>query len=459
MEDRLRICMVSLMFSPSVGGTQARMEKQARKFQALGYDVTVITLRLHKRWKSAEKLNNLQVIRVGGIFRRNGMLRIGRIGYLPASILMFLKLWRLRHTYDVLHAFEVSPIAAVAALVGKMTHKPVVISVQNTGPDDKQRAQLERGAILMGSSLSSTHSLSVDFKTWASGNILYLNKSIIGGVIISYFLRRSDAVYQILSTRSRSFLTSQGFRADRIVLIPGSVDVNRFLPSPHRRFDPGCFERQIICVARLDYSKGIDVLLQAWERLVHTPVEWQAGVKPVLRLVGDGVLRQQLEDIAEKLDLRDTVEFLGTRLDVLQLLQQSWGFVLPSLWEGMPNALLEAMACGLPCVATRVSGSEDIISDGVNGLLVEPMDPEAMAKALRRILVDEDLARRLGDEGHASVVSNYALPAMVEQCLSLYSRMLAGEDRDGFSESEPAGDDATALVTQAKGSKVGRQDM
>src|SRR5712671_1612365 len=124
MENRLRICLVSLLFAPSIGGTQARMEKQARQLHTLGHEVTVITLRLDKRWKQVEMLDGLQVRRVGGIYNRSGLLRIGRMGYLPASIALFLKLWRLRHTYDVIHAFEVSPIAAVAAFIGKITKKP-----------------------------------------------------------------------------------------------------------------------------------------------------------------------------------------------------------------------------------------------------------------------------------------------------------------------------------------------
>ena len=131
-----------------------------------------------------------------------------------------------------------------------------------------------------------------------------------------------------------------------------------------------------------------------------------------------------MERIAAELDIQDSVEFLGLRRDVVDLLQRSWAFVLPSRWEGMPNALLEAMACGLPCVATRVSGSEDLISDGVNGLLVEPEQPAEMALALRRIVENSDLAQRLGKEAHATVVRDYQLATIVDQCLELYRRLL-----------------------------------
>ena len=90
----------------------------------------------------------------------------------------------------------------------------------------------------------------------------------------------------------------------------------------------------------------------------------------------------------------------------------------------MPNALLEAMACGLPCVATRVSGSEDIISDGVNGLLVEPEQPAEMALMLRRIIEDTTLAQQLGQEGHLTVVRDYQLATVVKHCLELYRSLL-----------------------------------
>jgi glycosyltransferase involved in cell wall biosynthesis len=158
--------------------------------------------------------------------------------------------------------------------------------------------------------------------------------------------------------------------------------------------------------------------------MMHGQAEWRAHLKPRLRLVGVGRLEPQMKHIVTELGIQDSVEFLGLRTDVVDLLQQSWGFVLPSRWEGMPNALLEAMACGLPCVATRVSGSEDIISNGVNGLLVEPERPTEMALALRSIIEDTNLAQQLGQKGYATVVRDYQLTTIVEQCLELYRHLL-----------------------------------
>jgi glycosyltransferase involved in cell wall biosynthesis len=99
----------------------------------------------------------------------------------------------------------------------------------------------------------------------------------------------------------------------------------------------------------------------------------------------------------------------------------------------MPNSLLEAMACGLPCVATRVSGNEDLVCDGVNGLLVEPEQPAEMAQALRRMIENAELAQQLGTEARATVVRDYQLTTIVERCLELYHRLLNEEKSVSFA--------------------------
>src|SRR5438874_3424446 len=98
MEGSIRICFVSFYFWPSIGGAEVRAEKIARQLQALGYDVTVVTFRHDRQWERKEMLDGLPVVRVGGIYRRDGRLNTGRLGYLPANIAMFLTLWRLRHS-------------------------------------------------------------------------------------------------------------------------------------------------------------------------------------------------------------------------------------------------------------------------------------------------------------------------------------------------------------------------
>jgi glycosyltransferase involved in cell wall biosynthesis len=425
VDDRLRICVISFMFRPLVGGAEAQAEKHARELQALGHSVFVVTLRHDKRWKRREMLDGLPVVRVGGLYRRNGTLYTGRLRRPPSDLAMLLTLWRLRHRYDVIHVMQLSSISAIATFICKLMRKPIIISIQSVGPDEQQLARIEQhGAMLMGTSADDADSLKVKTKDWTPGDIESLPQSTLGGQAIVNFLRRSHAFYQVLSTRSRAYLTAHGFRPEQMVHIPNGVDTEQFRPAAQRP-DPAQPAREIICVARLEYPKGVDVLLHAWARMMQPPGDWRAHLQPRLRIVGEGIFGPQMEHIAAELGIQNSVEFLGLRRDVVQLLQQAWGFVMPSRWEGMPNALVEAMACGLPCVATRVSGSEDIIIDGVNGLLVEPEQPDKMALALRRLIEDSSLAQRMAQEARATIVRDYQIRSVVERCLHVYYRLLS----------------------------------
>ena len=424
------------MFSPVVGGAEARAEKQARQLQLLGHDVTILTLRYNKQWKQEEELAGLPVIRVGGLFRRNGQLRVGRLGHIPLDMNLFFRLWRMRRTYDIIHVFQITPLTFVAALIGKLTHTPVVISSQCASADEKHDTYTQQDTRLMNDTLPMLDYLKIDGRHVITDDISVLPRLALGGQTMLNFLRTSDAYFQALSTRSKAHLTEQGFRADHIVHIPGSVHSEKFHPSIEQCPNPTLPERNIICVGRLEFSKGIDVLLHAWARLMHAPSTWRTDLKLHLRIVGGGALRPQLERIATELHILDSVEFLGTRTDILSLLQQSWGFILPSRWEGMPNALLEAMACELPCIATRVSGSEDLINNGANGILVEAEQPAEMALALRQIIEDADFAQQLGKAARTTIIRDYQLSNIVNQCLALYKQLINQQHQKGKAHGQ-----------------------
>ena len=96
----------------------------------------VVTLQHEKQWKKHETINGVPVIRIGGLFNTHGTLRVGRLGHFPIDILLFIHLWRMRHQYDILHSIQISPLSGVAALIGKLTGKPVIISIPSTGPEN-----------------------------------------------------------------------------------------------------------------------------------------------------------------------------------------------------------------------------------------------------------------------------------------------------------------------------------
>jgi glycosyltransferase involved in cell wall biosynthesis len=419
VKDRLRICIFALMYSPLVGGAEKRAEKYAKQLTALGHDVTVVTLCHNKHWKKAEIRDGIPVIRLGGIYKSDGTLRIGRLGHIPPDILVFAQIWKLRDKFDLFYCSELSPQAVVIALIGQITRKPVVISIASTPP-------IPDSARLMADTLPDSDYLKVPVDDTIAGHILAITKTAVGGKAMLKYVQKSQVYLQTLSHRSAPYLKAHGFNPRRMVYIPGSVDTEKFCPDPQRRPDPSQPERDIVCVARMEYPKGIDVLLHAWSRMLKEPDTWRANLKPRLLIAGTGTLEEKFHRIAAELHLQESVKFLGLHDNPAHLLQQAWGFVLPSRWEGMPNALLEAMACGLPCVATRVSGCEDVVTDGVSGLLVETEQPAEMALALRRIIEDPDLARRLGQEARKAVLRDYQLSTVIDRAVAFYRYILNG---------------------------------
>ena len=175
------------------------------------------------------------------------------------------------------------------------------------------------------------------------------------------------------------------------------------------------------CVARFAPQKAHDVLLRAFDRARR---ESSRTVR--LLLVGDdpfGDGRQRAEALAKELGLGSSVVFAGIRRDVPALLAASDCFVMASLWEGLGLVFLEAMATGLPCLATDVSAVPEVVLDGETGRLVPPSDPEAMAEAMVELSEDEALRSGLGAAGRGRVADRFGLDRMVEETLQLYGRL------------------------------------
>jgi glycosyltransferase involved in cell wall biosynthesis len=170
-------------------------------------------------------------------------------------------------------------------------------------------------------------------------------------------------------------------------------------------------------IARYCDVKGQRELIQA---LAEVP-----GTRLVLAgrdLERGGAFADELEREAERMGVRDRVE-LGFRDDVGELLDELDVVALPSWTEGLPMSVLEAMAHGRPVVATPVGGTPEVVADGETGLLVPPRDPTALAAALRRLVADPDLRRRLGDAGRRRVAERFTATAMEEQILEIYSEV------------------------------------
>ncbi len=211
---------------------------------------------------------------------------------------------------------------------------------------------------------------------------------------------------------------------DKVTTIYNGIDMKDFPSNPgaaaivRQTFDVQPDSLLIGTIGRLHRAKGLPDLLSAMVRVQEYDPEAR------LLLVGGGELREELETQAETLGLSNAVIFAGIRNNIPEILGALDLFVLPSLWEGLPLVLLEAMAAGLPVVATAVGGTPEVVVDGVTGLLVPPHDPQSLAQAIIRLLGDPDLRRRMGQAGRERVERHFTVERMVRETESLYEMLL-----------------------------------
>lgn len=186
---------------------------------------------------------------------------------------------------------------------------------------------------------------------------------------------------------------------------------------------PGGAGHAIVCVGRLSYEKGFDLLLEAYAQIAGRFPEWR------LKIIGDGDLRGALEAQAARLGLAGRVQFAGRLAQPEQHLRSASLFVLPSRYEGFPNALLEAMALGLPVVSFACpSGPDVIIRDGVDGRLVPAEDPAALATAMTALMADPERRAALGAAARA-VAERFGPEPILDQWARLIEEVAACRTR------------------------------
>lgn len=172
------------------------------------------------------------------------------------------------------------------------------------------------------------------------------------------------------------------------------------------------------CVARLSREKNHATLLEAVGHLVV------GGLDVHLELAGGGPLRDDLRKAAQELGIEDRVRFLGMVKNVPQFLKRCHVFVLPSFSEGLPLSVIEAMASGLPVVATSVGGLPELVREGETGFLVSPRSSRVLAEALGKVLSSPDLCYRMGEEGQRVAVRSFDVSRMADSYAALYRRLL-----------------------------------
>jgi L-malate glycosyltransferase len=370
-----------LVDSFNIGGTETQAVELARRMDPAQYDVTLACLR--KEGPLLERLNGSTVNVVefhpeGGIDSPRGLYQVARmVAYLR------------RGKFDVVHAHDLwSNMIGIVA--GELAGVPVIVTSQR---------DLSHGDWYQGRR-----------KKW---------------------LRRAQNASSAILTNARmireGLVGQEGLAAEKVRVIYNGVDLDKFESSPSMRAKlfPGMERAKLIVLVGNMHTdvKGHPTLIAAAPKIVSR--------FPQARfvLVGDGGQRKDFEAAAQAAGVGANFMFLGRRNDVADILAACDIAVLPSAAEGMPNAVLEYMAAGLPVVASAVGGNLEVIADGATGLLVPPGDAEALGQALLRLLADDVLALRVARKGRELVEQRFSFERLTREVGALYEELLQTKGR------------------------------
>lgn len=381
----MEILFVYRHFYPFVGGTEKQGLSLASSIAKRGISARVITSRFERSWPKKESIGGVEVIRLPN----------PKIKLLGALIFLFSLAWylfKIRKSFSIIQTEQINYVNPFSILIGLMLGKPTVLKLASSG-------------------------VGGDIKKWEGNPV---GKIFIG-------LAKKATVIIALSDHIISELRDAGFPPTKIRRIGNGVDLSVYRRAEKKeeickKLGLGLKGKNIIYTGRLSPEKGLDFLMRTFSRLDKT-------IPLKLLIVGEGGEENRLKDLAEQLGIADSVVFVNSGYDVNEYLQVSDLFILPSRHEGLSNSLLEAMACELPVISTRVGGSIDIIEDGVNGLLVDVDNEEQLIYAVSSVLNDASVAVRLGENARKMVVERYNLDRITETYVDLYNEL----DRAGNS--------------------------
>ncbi|WP_242340315.1 MULTISPECIES: glycosyltransferase family 4 protein [unclassified Anaeromyxobacter] len=377
-----RVAILTSLYPPSVGGIQSHTFSLARALAARGAEVHVVTRRSPGCPAHAVE-GRLHVHRVGAPPGAPGPL--ATLAYVVAAA---RRVASLRPRVDVVHAHQLLSPSSAALLLAALTGTPILLNPHACG---------------------------------AIGDVGVLSATALGRLRLRATVARADA-FVAISGPIHAELRAAGVPPERILSIPNGVDLERFRPAAAE--ERAALRRAlglpagplVVYAGRLSPEKGVDVLARAWPRVVARLPEAR------LWMLGDGAERARLEELARREGVETSLALPGPVADVAPFLRAADAAVLPSRTEGMPVALLEAMACAVPVVATAVGGSAEVLRDGVTGRLVPPERPGALADALVEALRDpaaQERARAAREE----VAARYGLDHVAEVFLEVYSRL------------------------------------
>ena len=384
--------MITSRLYPDHGGGALQALRLCQKLAEHNIDPFILTG--HPKNKTVEEIvQDVPVVRLP--LPRNSGLPV--LGYYTKALKF---LWSHRKEYDLLHAHAIHHHAYASFFIGRLTGKPSIGKISGLAADLPDRVKRR-----------SLGSLQVRLMSLATRLI-------------------------VTSQELNAQLIDQGIPKEQVLLIPNGTDTELFAPVTEGerrelRKKLGLSEKALVgvFVGALRHVKGIDVLARAWKHIAAGTIDFQLNlVGPYRRAEHWGIDSNFIEEIRRQFQATDKgnakVHFVGQVSNVEDYLKVADLFILPSRSEGMPNALLEAMACGLPFVATRLGVVEELASHEQRHYLV-PIDNEiALAESIIKLAKDPSCRRKLGQAARRTVEERYSLNAVAKRYVQLYRELL-----------------------------------
>jgi len=358
-----KVVVLSAFYEPFMSGAE-QMAKEIIERLGKKYEMTLITCRLDRKLPLTENRPFFKLIRVGIGFKK-----------IDKYLYPFLASLRLRKIKpNIVHAVMES-YAGGALLLTKYLYPRAkrILTLQSGDLDDPKK-----------------------------------QKKILIGIFWKLIHRTPDkltAISSFLAKRAERL----GVKKENIEITPNGVDLSR-IPNISEKIP-----NRVICVARLSWEKGLDYLIKAWPEILRKEPETK------LVLVGEGDKRREIENLIKELNISGSVELRGNlpHDKTLEEIKKSEIFICPSLAEGLGIVFIEAQACGVPPIGTKVGGIPDVIQDNENGLLIEPRNSQVIADAIIKLLQDKNFTDRLSKKA-LETVKKYDWENIVEKISKIY---------------------------------------
>lgn len=373
-------------FAPVSGGAEKQAERLAGFMASQKRAILVITRR-RSGLAPEQFMNGYTVIRPATW----GPGKIKTVSFVIGTLWV---LWHNRKQYSILHAHMLFGPAFAAALAGHFLGKRVIVKLGSSGTDGEIQTSL---------------------------------RTLRGRVRLAFLRRWADVIIALDDTMYNEAL-SAGFSVERIYRMVNGIDVSSFasdISQENLKYSLGIDNKIVVLfVGRLVPQKSLSTLLNA----LHQSIKVCPNLSLVL--VGNGPEYEMLRNLSDDLNIQDNIVFAGNQSDVKPYLRAADIFALPSETEGMSNALMEAMASGLPCIATPVGAGPEMLAYGECGVLVPVGDVDAWSKALVGLAQDSIRRTELGRAARRRITSEYDFSVVGARYESLYDELERKTSKD-----------------------------